>query len=174
MKTFITLIFLLSLTYCFSQDDYKVIEVSGSKNVFLFFPSPITKGIPGSSNYTFKYNKQKAENFGVLKGQKGPESNLHIFTKDGSVYSFVLRYNPNIKKFNYFFKKQDALGRMKPEGSTGEDKQEKNEQENIGEKIVESSYHENKSDELSIDYKYCQDLIERGNYFRGRTFLGEK
>lgn len=70
--------------------------------VSLSFESPIQKGITGSVNFAFSFNKESAENLGLLQAQAGRESNLLVLTTDGNLYSYVLAYRESLKKLHHF------------------------------------------------------------------------
>lgn len=105
------ILFCINILFGFSQNE-KVIKVTDSKTVNLFFESPIERAIVGSSNYEFGYNKKNADYIGVIKGSKGSDSNLTVITLDGNIYSFILRYSKSISVLNHFVKEDLSIGNL--------------------------------------------------------------
>ena len=81
--------------------------------IALFFPSDIKQGITGSEHFVFTYNREKEQNLGLLKAIKGNPSNLLVITKDGKVYSFILKYAERIHNPNRFISIQESIGDSK-------------------------------------------------------------
>jgi hypothetical protein len=90
------------------------IYANDTKNVALFFPEPIRQGITGSDNFIFTYNREKEQYFGLLQAKPGKESNLLIVNRDGSIFSYIVRYKKNLTKFNYFIPKSSSIGNERP------------------------------------------------------------
>src|SRR5690554_5135619 len=113
MKNMIKLfcfLFLDSLTY---SQDIKILDTiyaNEQKTVALFFPQPIRQGITGSANYAFSYNRDKEQYFGLLQATPGEESNLLVVTKDGDVYSYLLRYADSLNQLSYFVSETASIG----------------------------------------------------------------
>ncbi len=112
MKIFIILLLSIYTLTTVGQTD--TIYANEKKAVALFFPKPIRQGIVGKSNFTFSYNKEEAQYFGLLQASPGKESNLLAITNDGQVYSYILKYSDSVKKLNYFVKKSKSIGNEKP------------------------------------------------------------
>tara|TARA_R110002096_G_scaffold27009_2_gene83000 strand:+ start:204 stop:1016 length:813 start_codon:yes stop_codon:yes gene_type:complete len=91
------------------------IYANNNKNVALFFPQPIRQGITGAENFVFTYNREKEQYFGLLQAAPGTESNLLTITRDGKVYSYVLKYSDELPKLNYFIPEDKSIGNEKPE-----------------------------------------------------------
>ena len=81
-----------------------------TKNVALFFPNPIRQGITGSANFAFTYNREKEQFFGLLQATPGEDSNLLVVCADGQVYSYILSFDKNLEKFNYFIDRAESIG----------------------------------------------------------------
>ncbi|SDR68829.1 protein of unknown function [Gillisia sp. Hel1_33_143] len=94
--------------------DLDTIYANDTKNVALFFPEPIRQGITGSENFVFSYNREEEQNFGLLQAKPGKESNLLIINKDGSIFSYIVRYKEHLLKLNYFIPLSSRIGNEKP------------------------------------------------------------
>lgn len=90
------------------------IYANDTKNVALFFPEPIRQGITGSDNFVFTYNREKEQYFGLLQAKPGKESNLLIINKNGSIFSYIVRYKKQLSKLNYFIPKASSIGNEIP------------------------------------------------------------
>lgn len=87
-----------------------IIYCTGNKNTNLFFSTPIKSGIVGNPNFTFGYSSNGDSKIGILKASPGAESNLLVITSNGNIYSFIVRYQPQITMLNYFVKDNMAIG----------------------------------------------------------------
>lgn len=94
----------------YGQNTDQSIYATTNKNVNLFFASPITSAIVGSTTYSFGFNKEDKSTYGILKAFPGPESNLLITTENGNVFSFIIKYKKEIGKLNYFIGDSLAIG----------------------------------------------------------------
>ncbi|MCK0135326.1 DUF4138 domain-containing protein [Arenibacter sp. S6351L] len=113
MKNSIPLICLLIMMGVSKAQNRKIIDTiyaNEQKTVSMFFPNPIRQGITGSSNYAFSYNRDKEQYFGLLQATPGEESNLLVVTRDGEVYSYLLRYSQKLEKLNYFIEAAESIG----------------------------------------------------------------
>ena len=90
------------------------IYANDTKNVALFFHEPIRQGISGSENFIFTYNRDKEQYFGLLQAKPGKESNLLVVSRDGSIFSFILKYRKALSKLNYFIPISSRIGNEKP------------------------------------------------------------
>jgi len=90
------------------------IYANDTKNVALFFPEPIRQGITGAENFVFTYNREKEQYFGLLQAKSGKESNLLIINKDGSIFSYIVRYKEQLSKLNYFIPLSSSIGNEIP------------------------------------------------------------
>tara|TARA_R110002095_G_scaffold38724_1_gene35903 strand:- start:1249 stop:2082 length:834 start_codon:yes stop_codon:yes gene_type:complete len=145
-----TLIMLIS-TFVEAQttEILDTIYANNSKNVALFFPEPIRQGITGSENFVFTYNREKEQYFGLLQAQPGKESNLLVINRNGSIFSYIVRYKAQLSKLNYFVPLSHSIGNEKP-------------------KVADSIQTE--TSEKSIDndtyyyQKFCSYLLNRRQY----------
>ena len=125
------------------------IYANDSKNVALFFPEPIRQGITGSENFVFTYNREKEQYFGLLQAKQGKESNLLVINRNGSIFSYIVRYKAQLSKLNYFVPLSNSIGNEKP-------------------KVADSIQTE--TSEKSIDndtyyyQKFCSYLLDRRQY----------
>lgn len=90
------------------------IYANDTMNVALFFPEPIRQGITGSENFVFTYNREKEHNFGLLQATPGKDSNLLVINKNGSVFSYIVKYKTELSKLNYFIPISSSIGNEKP------------------------------------------------------------
>ena len=90
------------------------IYANDTKNVALFFPEPIRQGITGSDNFVFTYNREKEQYFGLLQAKPGNESNLLVINRNGSIFSYIVRYKSQLSKLNYFIPLSNSIGNERP------------------------------------------------------------
>ena len=110
-----TLIMLISaLAEAQTTEILDTIYANDTKNVALFFPEPIRQGITGSENFVFTYNREKEQYFGLLQAQPGKESNLLVINRNGSIFSYIVRYEAQLSKLNYFVPLSNSIGNEKP------------------------------------------------------------
>ncbi|MEO0505074.1 MAG: DUF4138 domain-containing protein [Bacteroidota bacterium] len=112
MKTIIAITLFTNLVV--SQQTLDTIYANDKKSVALFFPEPIRQGITGTSNFVFTYNREKEQYFGLLQATPGEESNLLAVTKNGQVYSYILKYKEQLPKLNYFLSNKESIGNERP------------------------------------------------------------
>lgn len=113
MKKYIFLIGLLIMINAANSQNGKVMDTiyaNEQMTVSLFFPDPIRQGITSSSNYTFSFNRERAQYFGLLQATPGEDSNLLVVTENGSIYSYLLRYSQKLEKLNYFVAGSESIG----------------------------------------------------------------
>lgn len=113
MKKLITLSSILIVTaHLYPQKDRTIdtIYTNEQKIVSLFFPDPIRQGITGTPNYTFSYNRENEQSFGLLQSTTGEESNLLVITSRGKVYSYILRHSQKLEKLHYFIDSTESIG----------------------------------------------------------------
>ncbi|TXG39595.1 DUF4138 domain-containing protein [Seonamhaeicola maritimus] len=115
MRKYIIISLILTSNYLVAQIPLDTIYANESKNVALFFPESIRQGITGANHFVFTYNREKGQYFGLIQAQPGVESNLLAITNDGQVYSYILKYNKEISKVNYFITKNESIGTETPE-----------------------------------------------------------
>lgn len=125
------------------------IYANDTKNVVLFFPEPIRQGITGSDNFVFTYNREKEQYFGLLQAKPGKESNLLVVNRNGSIFSYIVRYKAKLSKFNYFIPMASSIGNEKPKvnDSTKAETSEKS--------IDNSTYYYQ---------KFCSYLLDRNQH----------
>ncbi len=114
MKIFITFLILACSISMNAQQPLDTIYANEQKNVALFFPNPIRQGITGAEHFVFTYNREKEQFFGLLQAKPGTESNLLMITKNGQVYSYILKYAKKLPKLNYFIEQKESIGNEKP------------------------------------------------------------
>jgi len=117
MKNYIFIsIFLCGTAFAKAQTPITLdtIYANDQKNVALFFPEPIRQGITGSDNFVFTYNREKEQYFGLLQAKPGMESNLLVVNRNGSVFSYIVRYKKQLDRLNYFIPKSKSIGNEKP------------------------------------------------------------
>lgn len=131
-----------------AQEVLDTIHANEHKNVALFFPEPIRQGIVGAPNFVFTYNREKEQHFGLVQAKPGEESNLLVLTKDGRVYSYILKYRKQLNKLNYFVAGSESIGTESP--ITIGQKQEDKELENIAKR---KEYFE----------RFCNSLLKAKN-----------
>lgn len=77
--------------------------------VSLSFTDPIQTGMTGSPNFTFNFNREQAENLGLLQAEKGQESNLLVRTTSENLYAFILVYREHLSQLHYFISLDQRL-----------------------------------------------------------------
>lgn len=85
------------------------IYVNHRQVVSLSFTDPIQTGMTGSPNFAFNFNREQAENLGLLQAEKGQESNLLVRTTSGNLYSFILAYREHLSQLHYFIYLEQRL-----------------------------------------------------------------
>lgn len=77
--------------------------------VSLSFTDPIQTGMTGSPNYAFSFNREQADNLGLLQAEKGQESNLLVRTTTGNLYAFILAYREHLTLLHYYITPDQSL-----------------------------------------------------------------
>ncbi|ASV29616.1 DUF4138 domain-containing protein [Maribacter cobaltidurans] len=116
MRTFILILMVLISAFAKAQQQpipLDTIYANDTKNVALFFPEPIRQGITGSDNFVFTYNREKEQYFGLLQAKPGKESNLLVVNRNGSIFSYIVRYKKQLSKLNYFIPLSNSIGNEK-------------------------------------------------------------
>lgn len=108
MKTVLSFILIAFFFYCNAQTD--TLYANQTHNLAIFFQSPIRQALAGSGNFTFSYNRDKPQYFGLLQASPGPGSNLLVLTIDGNVYSFALHYRKELLQTNRFIELNESIG----------------------------------------------------------------
>ncbi|WP_179367618.1 DUF4138 domain-containing protein [Winogradskyella forsetii] len=114
MKNCIMAILVFYTNHIIAQQPLDTIYANDTKNVALFFPEPIRQGITGSDNFVFTYNREKQQYFGLLQAKPGKESNLLVINRNGSIFSYIVRYKSQLSKLNYFVPKSSSIGNERP------------------------------------------------------------
>lgn len=104
------LLFLLMLS-TINGTAQEVLLANDSHVVVLFFPSPIRQAVTGAEHFTFSYNRDSGQHFGLLQANKGSESNLLVLTEDGRAYSYVLAYSKRLLETHRFIKMGESIGK---------------------------------------------------------------
>ncbi|WP_093980444.1 DUF4138 domain-containing protein [Arenibacter algicola] len=120
MKNYLFIsVFILVSTFTKAQNILALdtIYANDQKNVALFFPEPIRQGITGSENFVFTYNRENEQYLGLLQAKPGKESNLLVVNKDGSVFSYIIKYRERLSKLNYFIPMSSSIGNERPAAS---------------------------------------------------------
>ncbi|WP_026809921.1 DUF4138 domain-containing protein [Arenibacter latericius] len=110
-------LFLSALRICTAQTPEQpqialdTIYANDKKNVALFFPEAIRQGITGSNNYIFTYNREREQYYGLLQATPGEESNLLVVSSNGSIFSYIVKYNKELTKLNYFITDSNSIGK---------------------------------------------------------------
>lgn len=107
-KVLFTIFVLMSLFKGMSQG---TLFANESHTMTLFFPSPIRQAITGNDSFTFSYNRENGQHFGLLQANKGNASNLLVITQDGRVYSFQLEYRKQLPESYRFVQIMESIGR---------------------------------------------------------------
>ncbi len=79
--------------------------------VTLFFPSPIRQAVTGAEHFTFSYNREEAQHFGLLQAHKGSDSNLLVITRDGRAYAYGLEYRRQLPETYRFVSVHESIGK---------------------------------------------------------------
>jgi len=146
MKTYTIVLLLFSINQINAQQPLDTIYANDTKNVALFFPEPIRQGITGSDNFVFTYNREKEQYFGLLQAKPGKESNLVVVNRNGSIFSYIIRYKAQLSTLNYFIPLSSSIGNEKPKAID----------------LVETGTFEKGIDNRSNYYqKLCSYLLER-------------
>lgn len=114
MKKYLICIALLLFTNTIlAQSILDTIYANDKKNVALFFPEPIRQGITGSDNFVFTFNREKEQYFGLLQATPGKESNLLVINRNGSIFSYIVKYKEGLSKLHYFIPQSQSIGNEK-------------------------------------------------------------
>ncbi|QLE02010.1 DUF4138 domain-containing protein [Galbibacter sp. BG1] len=114
MKNWVFVIVVCCIYGVHGQERTDTIYVNEKKVVGVFFPSGIRQAIVGGNHFSFTYNKEKMQYFGLVQGVIGDDGNLLCVTAAGKVYSFILSYRDSLPKLNYFVGPMDHIGLEKP------------------------------------------------------------
>ncbi|MDG1573297.1 DUF4138 domain-containing protein [Robiginitalea sp. M366] len=92
-------LFTLVSTWAMAQNHPDTLYANQHEVLSLFFDHPIEKAVTGAPHFTFTFNRESAENLGLLQANPGPKSNLLVLTQGGDVYSYVLAYRDSLGQF---------------------------------------------------------------------------
>lgn len=152
MKNYISILALIITSAFVKAQTSTILDTiyaNDSKNVALFFPEPIRQGITGSENFVFTYNREKEQYFGLLQAKPGNESNLLVINRNGSIFSYIVRYKAQLSKLNYFIPLSNSIGNEKPKVADSI-------QTEISEKSIDNSTY--------YYQKFCSYLLDRIQY----------
>jgi len=107
--TFTLLLLSISSPLVLAQQSLDTLYTNERQLTSLFFEQPIQKGITGSEDFVFTYNREKGENLGLLQAKKGAASNLLVLTENAGIYSFVVVYKASLTQFNHFITDENNL-----------------------------------------------------------------
>ena len=110
------LLLVCSFTKAQNHNVVDTLYANDQKNVALFFPQPIRQGITGAENFVFTFNREQEQHLGLLQAKPGKESNLLVISRDGSVYSYILKYRKQLSRLTYFIPKASCIGKENPIG----------------------------------------------------------
>lgn len=114
MKKYLILIGVLLFTKSMpAQAILDTVYANDKKNVAMFFPEPIRQGITGSDNFIFTFNREKEQYFGLLQATPGNDSNLLIINRNGSIFSYIIKYKEDLSKLHYFIPQSQSIGNEK-------------------------------------------------------------
>ena len=116
MRTLFLILISFISVFAIAQTDtvLDTIYANDTKIVALFFPEPIRQGITSSDNFVFTYNREKEQYFGLLQAKPGKESNLLVVNRNGTIFSYIVRYKKQLSKLNYFIPLSNSVGNEKP------------------------------------------------------------
>lgn len=184
MKKMFYLIVLISQgVFAQGKIELDTIFANDFHNVSLFFPSPVRQGIVGASNFTFSFNEDSPQHFGLLKATSGNDSSLLVVTQDGQIYSYLLKYRADIPKLHHFIARTESIGNEVPRDSVTtftESKDALSKDEVPEETITKVSYFNNLSayylhnatGSLKAKRKYKLKLtVKELAYYRNETYM---
>ena len=102
--------FLFALFAVVSSNAQETLYANDTHVVTVFFPSPIRQAITGVEHFTFSYNRELGQHFGLLQANKGYDSNLLVITQDGRVYSYRLEYRKELSENSRFVTISEGIG----------------------------------------------------------------
>lgn len=149
LTTLFSMLFVMNTVHAQNNMTVDTIFANEQKVVSLFFPDPIRQGITGSPNFTFSYNREKEQYFGLLQATPGENSNLLVITQNGKVYSYLLRYSQQLEKLYYFIGPTESIGHENPRHYPSVP-------------ITRKPIHKTKGDSVSkAEYdQYCTELLQ--------------
>lgn len=106
-RLFLYTVLICSLTLGRAQE---TLYANESHILALFFPSPIRQAITGAEHFTFSYNRNTGQHFGLLQANRGTASNLLVITQDGQAYSYGLAYSKHLLETHRFVQIGESIG----------------------------------------------------------------
>ena len=149
MKNSVLIIIVICISDCSAQTTNQLLDTiyaNDTKNVALFFPEPIRQGVTGADNFVFTYNREKEQYFGLLQAKPGKESNLLVVNRNGSIFSYIVRYKKQLSKLNYFIPLSSSIGNEKPI---------------VTESVIAESSEERVDNSTYYYQKFCSYLLNR-------------
>lgn len=101
---------LIIVCFSFHSQAQETLYANDTHTLSLFFPSPIRQAVTGAEHFTFSYNRESGQKFGLLQGNKGDDSNLLVITQDGRAYSYKLEYRKELTDSYRFIKIRESIG----------------------------------------------------------------
>lgn len=89
----------------------ETLYANDSHTVALFFPCPIRQAVTGAEHFTFSYNREAGQHFGLLQANKGKGSNLLVITQDGRAYAYGLEYQKELPETYRFVALAKSIGK---------------------------------------------------------------
>lgn len=108
-QNLLPVIILFFFTQYGTSQSLDTIYVNSHQVVSLIFPNPIRTGMTGSQNFAFSFNREHADNLGLLQADTAKTSNLLVRTTAGNLYSFILAYREHLPKLHYFIGPEQHL-----------------------------------------------------------------
>lgn len=128
----------MSLVANIKAQGSKEIDLSFNKTVHLFFPDTVSYFDIGSSDVLIDAIDNIVKLAPAVIGFS--QTNLTIKTNDNMLYSFLINYSESIDKFTYFIQEGEGMllpGAKKEKHNYNETKQEKQENKDICQRVVE-------------------------------------
>lgn len=91
----LNLFFLLFVAIVSAQNDNiaeNIIYVTNNKTTTIVFDDNIQRGVPGNKKITFGYDTSSPSPVALMRGVKGPETNIMVITENGNLYDFTVRF----------------------------------------------------------------------------------
>ena len=156
-KITLFLIFYSFFICSFFGQNEKIIYANKDTNVFLHFEDSIVNSYVGNENYLFLHNV--GDGLGVLKilDDVVNTTNILITTKNGLMYSFILKYKNEINQFNVFVKETEAINYKRKKKSLDNEKNSLNiKSDSIS--SIDSTYNISDVKNVKNIYKYKKEV----------------
>jgi len=120
-QTLFPVIILFFFTVYGTSQSLDTIYANSHQVVSLAFPNPIQTGMTGSQNFAFSFDREQADNLGLLQADKDRTSNLLVRTTTGNLYTLILAYREHLPKLHYFIGPEQRLKNpLQPDSQTQE------------------------------------------------------